>query len=246
MTAARADDTAVVVLVSGGGTNLQALIDATTSAEYGVTVTAVGADRYDIEGLSRAQRAGIPTFVCRVEDFATRGEWDVALTAQVAAYRPSFVVSAGFMKLLGAAFLAAHRTVNTHPALLPSFPGAHAVRDALAAGVTVTGCTGHLVDSGVDTGPVLAQRTVEVHEGDTEQVLHDRIKAVERPMLVELVGRLAREGFPEDGDRPDSSTSAMLATSPPPTSPPPTSPPPTSPPPTSPPQHTPDGKAPIS
>ena len=214
MTAARADDTAVVVLVSGGGTNLQALIDATASGEYGVRLAAVGADRYDIEGLSRAQRAGIPTFVCRVEDFATRGEWDVALTALVAAYRPSFVVSAGFMKLLGPAFLAAHRTVNTHPALLPSFPGAHAVRDALAAGVTVTGCTGHLVDAGVDTGPILVQRTVEVHDGDTEQTLHDRIKAVERPMLVELVGRLAREGLPADGDLPEPTTSAQLPPSP--------------------------------
>jgi phosphoribosylglycinamide formyltransferase-1 len=183
----------VVVLVSGSGTLLQALLDASLDPAYGVRVLAVGADRGDIEGLRRAERAGIETFVCRVGDFPDRGAWDAALAAEIAARGPDLVVTAGFLKLLGPQTLAGPPILNTHPALLPSFPGAHAVRDALAHGVKVTGTTAHLVDAGIDTGPILAQRAVEVLEGDTEESLHERIKVVERELLVEWVPRLAAE-----------------------------------------------------
>jgi len=183
---------AVLVLVSGSGTNLQALLDATADPAYGVRIVAVGADRDDIEGLRRAERAGIPTFVCRVGDFADRDAWDEALAGEVAAHAPDLVVSAGFMKILGPRALAAATVVNTHPALLPSFPGTHGVRDALAHGVRVTGCTCHYVDAGVDTGPIIDQRAVRVEDGDTVETLHERIKVVERAMLVDVVGRLVR------------------------------------------------------
>jgi phosphoribosylglycinamide formyltransferase-1 len=191
----------LVVLVSGSGTNLQALLDACTDPAYGATVVAVGADRSDIEGLRRAEKAGVPTFVCRVGDHATRTDWDAALTAAVAAHTPDLVVSAGFMKILGADFLAmfGNRCLNTHPALLPAFPGAHGVRDALAYGVRVTGCTVHLVDAGVDTGPIVAQAAVAVREDDDEDSLHERIKTVERNLLTEMVGRMSREGFRVEG-----------------------------------------------
>ena len=187
----------VVVLVSGGGTNLQALLDAAADPAYGVRVAAVGADREDIEGLARARRAGIPTFVCAVADHATREDWDAALTEQVAAYDPCLVVLAGFMRLTGAAFLARFggRTVNTHPALSPSFPGMHGPRDALAYGVKVTGATLFVVDAGVDTGPIVDQRAVPVADDDTVECLHERIKTAERQMLVDCVGRMVRDGF---------------------------------------------------
>ncbi|WP_112467874.1 phosphoribosylglycinamide formyltransferase [Streptomyces triticisoli] len=194
----------LVVLVSGSGTNLQALLDAIagTGAEaYGAAVVAVGADRDGIEGLARAERAGLPTFVRKVKDYGTREEWDAALAEAVAAYEPDLVVSAGFMKIVGKEFLARFggRFVNTHPALLPSFPGAHGVRDALAYGARVTGCTVHFVDDGVDTGPIIAQGVVEVRDEDDESALHERIKEVERRLLVEVVGRLARNGYRIEG-----------------------------------------------
>lgn len=190
-----AEPTRVVVLVSGSGTNLQALIDATADPAYGVRIVGVGADRAGITGLHRAAAAGIPAFVCRVEDHPTRAAWDEALAARIADHDPQFVVSAGFMKLLGPAVLGRWTVINTHPALLPAFPGAHAVRDALAAGATETGCTVHVVDAGVDTGPVLEQVRVPVLARDTEETLHERIKAVEHTLLVEVVGRVAREGI---------------------------------------------------
>jgi phosphoribosylglycinamide formyltransferase 1 len=193
----------LVVLVSGAGTNLQALLDACADPAYGAQVVAVGADRTEIAGLTRAEQAGVPTFVARIPDFATRADWDLALTERVAVHQPDLVVSAGFMKILGPAFLARFggRTVNTHPALLPAFPGAHAVRDALAYGVKVTGCTVHFVDEGVDTGPVIAQETVPVRWHDDEQSLHERIKQIERRLLIEVVGRLARDGWTQRDDR---------------------------------------------
>lgn len=191
----------VVVLVSGSGTNLQALLDATGDAAYGAEVVAVGADRTGIEGLARAERAGVPTFWHRVADFEDRAAWDAHFTAAVAAYEPDLVVLAGFMKLFGDAYLARFggRTLNTHPALSPSFPGMHGPADALAYGVKVTGCTLFVVDAGVDTGPIVAQAAVPVLDDDTPDSLHERIKVEERRMLVDAVGRIAREGFSVDG-----------------------------------------------
>ena len=187
----------LVVLVSGAGTNLQALLDACADPSYGAQVVAVGADRDGIEGLARAERAGIPTFVERVKDHPTRADWDVAVTAACEAHRPDLVVSAGFMKLAGEAFLAAYggRYLNTHPALLPAFPGMHGAADALEHGVKVAGATLFVVDAGVDTGPIVAQTAVPVEDDDDVETLHERIKVAERAMLVEAVGRMAREGF---------------------------------------------------
>nr|WP_229051775.1 phosphoribosylglycinamide formyltransferase [Aeromicrobium sp. Leaf350] len=197
------DATPVVVLVSGSGTNLQALLDACDDPAYGVRVAAVGADREGIAGLERAEAAGVPTFVLRVSDFETREAWDVALADRVAAHAPELVVLAGFMKLTGPAFLARFggRTLNAHPALSPSFPGMHGPRDALEHGVKITGATLFLVDEGVDTGPIVAQVAVPVLDDDTVDSLHERIKTSERGMLVEWVGRLARDGYSTDGRR---------------------------------------------
>ncbi|WP_352243846.1 phosphoribosylglycinamide formyltransferase [Lentzea sp. NBRC 105346] len=192
------DPARVVVLVSGSGTLMQALLDA---ADLPVEIVAVGADRENIEGLARAERAGVPSFVVKLRDHADRAAWDTALTKAVAEHEPDLVVSAGFMKILGPVFLARFggRMINTHPALLPAFPGAHGVRDALAYGVGVTGSTVHLVDAGVDTGPILAQEAVVVEPDDTEESLHERIKVVERRLLVDTVARLVREGCTVNG-----------------------------------------------
>jgi phosphoribosylglycinamide formyltransferase-1 len=193
----------VVVLVSGSGTLLQALLDAAVEPSYGVQVVAVGADRPGIPALERAQKAEVPTFVTRVADFGSRDHWDAALAAAAGAHEPDLVVSAGFMKLLGPRFLDRFRdrVVNTHPALLPSFPGMRAVRDALAHGVVITGCTLFVVDDGVDTGPIVAQVPVVVEADDDEASLHERIKTAERALLVGTVGRMARQGWTVDGRR---------------------------------------------
>ena len=193
----------IVVLVSGSGTNLQALLDATADPAYGARVVAVGADREGILGLERAEEAGVPTFVARVKDFTSRDRWDEALADKVAAFEPDLVVSAGFMKLLGPAFLARFggRTINTHPALSPSFPGMQGPADALDYGVKISGCTLFVVDEGVDTGAIVAQTAVPVEDDDTAESLHERIKVAERAMLVDTVGRMAREGFSVEGRR---------------------------------------------
>jgi phosphoribosylglycinamide formyltransferase 1 len=191
----------VAVLVSGTGTNLQALLDACAVDEYGATVVVVGADRHNTIAIDRAQQVGVPTFVLAVSDFADRAAWDDALAQAVAEHAPDLVVLAGFMKLVGKAFMArfGERIVNTHPALSPSFPGMYAVREALDYGVRVTGCTLFFVDDGIDTGPILAQRCVEVLDGDDDETLHERIKVVEREMLVDTVGAMAREGWTVTG-----------------------------------------------
>jgi phosphoribosylglycinamide formyltransferase-1 len=191
----------LVVLVSGTGTTLQALLDASAGQGYGAQVVAVGSDRPGVAGLDRATRAGIPTFTHRVADYPSRADWDRALTASCAAHQPDLVVSAGFMKLAGTGFLAAFsgRFINSHPALLPSFPGMHGVADALSYGVKVTGCTIFVVDEGVDTGPVIAQAAVPVRDDDDEAALHERIKVTERSLLAETVGRMAREGWSVQG-----------------------------------------------
>ncbi len=191
----------VVVLVSGAGTNLQALLDACTESSYGARVVAVGADRDDIEGLARADRAGVPTFVAKVDDYTSREHWDRALGDKVGAFEPDLVVSAGFMKLLSADFLERFLTLNTHPALCPAFPGMHGPRDALEHGVKVTGATLFVVDAGIDTGPIVAQVPVTVEEGDDVASLHERIKTAERAMLVDAVGRIARDGLSVEGRR---------------------------------------------
>lgn len=184
----------LVVLVSGTGTLLQALLDAQASGRLDATVEAVGSDRPGVAGLARAEAAGVPTFVHPLERGADRAAWDAGLTELVAAHAPDLVVSAGFLKLVGPTFLARFpgRMINTHPALLPSFPGLHGVRDALAAGVKVTGATVFLVDAGVDTGRILAQEAVRVLAGDDEESLHERIKVVERQLLVDTVNELAK------------------------------------------------------
>lgn len=193
----------LVVLVSGSGTNLQALLDACADPGYGAQVVAVGADREGILGLERAARAGVPTFVVRLADHATREEWDAALTEAVAAHEPDLVVLAGFMKLVGPAFLDAFggRTLNTHPALSPAFPGMTGPADALAYGVKVAGCTLFVVDAGVDTGAIVAQTAVPVEDDDTPETLHERIKVAERAMLTDSVGRIARDGLVVEGRR---------------------------------------------
>jgi phosphoribosylglycinamide formyltransferase 1 len=191
----------LVVLVSGTGTNLQALLDACADPAYGAQVVAVGADRFETLAVRRAQDAGIAVFEMAVSSYASRDEWDAALTDKVASYRPDLVISAGFLKLVGKAFLAEFggRFVNTHNALLPSFPGIHGPRDALAYGVKVTGATLFVVDEGVDTGAIVAQVAVPVEDRDDESALTERIKIAERAMLVDQVGRMAREGFTVDG-----------------------------------------------
>ena len=193
----RAHPARLVVLVSGGGSLLQALMDACEDPAYGAQVVAVGSDREGAGGLARAAAAGIPTFVCRVKDHPTREDWDAALTAEVALFEPDLVVSAGFLKLVGRTFLARFggRYLNSHNALLPAFPGIHGPRDALAYGVRITGATLFVVDEGMDTGAIVAQVAVPVLDDDTEETLTERIKQAERPQLVEYVGRMVREGY---------------------------------------------------
>jgi phosphoribosylglycinamide formyltransferase 1 len=191
----------LVVLVSGEGTNLQALIDAAQDPGYGASVVAVGSDRAGINGLTRAEQQDIPTFTVRIKDYENRMEWDKALAAECAKSEPDLIILAGFMKLVGAPFLAAFggRLINTHPALLPSFPGMHGARDALEYGVKVTGATLFIVNEGVDAGPIVAQACVPVDDDDDENTLHERIKVAERALLTDTVGRMVREGWSVTG-----------------------------------------------
>jgi phosphoribosylglycinamide formyltransferase-1 len=185
----------VVVLASGTGSLLASLIAAAV-ADFPARVVAVGADR-DCPAIGIAAAASLPAFVVRLADHPDRDAWDAAITEAAAAHSPDLIVSAGFMKILGPQFLSRFygRIVNTHPALLPAFPGAHGVADALAYGVKVTGCTVHLVDAGTDTGPILAQQPVPVLDGDDEETLHERIKVTERQLLVDVVAAMATRGM---------------------------------------------------
>jgi phosphoribosylglycinamide formyltransferase 1 len=191
----------LVVLASGAGTNLQALLDACANDAYAARVVAVGADRDGVSALARAGAAGVTTFTLRVQDFPRREDWDQALTTACAGFEPDLIVMAGFMKLVGADFLARFggRAINTHPALLPSFPGMHGVRDALDYGAKVSGCTVFFIDAGTDSGPIIAQAAVPVHDDDDEAALHERIKVAERSLLVDTVGRLVRYGWSVEG-----------------------------------------------
>lgn len=193
----------LVVLASGGGSNLAALLAAHDDAAYGARVVGVVSDKPDAGALTLAQDAGVASVVVAPKDFTDRAAWNDGVAEAVAVFRPDYVVLAGFMRILAPSFVDrfAGRIVNTHPALLPSFPGAHGVRDALAHGVRVTGCTVHVVDSGVDTGPIIAQAAVPVADDDDEASLHERIKVAERALLVETVGRVAREGLRIEGRR---------------------------------------------
>lgn len=182
---------------------MSALIAASAEPRYGGGVVGVVSDRADAPGLEKAREAGIPTAVVQLRDFAGRAQWDEAVAKAVGAFDPDLVVLAGFMRILGSPMLErwGGRIVNTHPALLPSFPGAHGVRDALEAGVKVTGCSVIIIDAGVDTGPILAQAAVDVRDNDTEESLHERIKHIERDLVVDTVGRMVREGWTVDGRR---------------------------------------------
>jgi len=184
----------LIVLASGTGSLLESILAAAVG-DYPARVVAVGTDR-DCRALEVAAAASLPSFTTRLGDHADRDAWDAAITEAAAAHRPDLVVSAGFMKILGPQFLSRFpgRVVNTHPALLPAFPGAHAVPDTLAYGVRVTGCTVHLVDAGMDTGPILAQEAVDVLDDDDESALHERIKVVERRLLVEVLAAMATRG----------------------------------------------------
>lgn len=182
----------VAVLISGTGSNLRALLDAAADPGYPARIVVVGADR-EADGLEHAEAFGIPTFTVPYEAYPSREEWGRELDAQLRAWNPDLVVLSGLMRLLPASVVAAWspRIVNTHPAYLPEFPGAHGVRDALTAGVTLTGASVIVVDDGVDSGPILAQERVSVLPGDDEHTLHDRIKPVERRLLIDVVRRVA-------------------------------------------------------
>jgi formyltetrahydrofolate-dependent phosphoribosylglycinamide formyltransferase len=191
----------LVVLASGEGTLLAHLIDACAAGQVDAEIVAVGADRFGTNAIRRAQAAGIETFVCRVTDYQDRDAWDKALTRTCAKLRPDLIVSAGFLKLFGPAFLGefAGRCINSHPALLPSFPGLHGIGDALAYGVKVTGCTVFLVDSGLDSGPIVAQAAVPVQDGDDEETLTERVKATERQLLSQTVADMIACGWSVSG-----------------------------------------------
>jgi phosphoribosylglycinamide formyltransferase-1 len=183
----------LVVLASGSGSTLQAVLDAASDPGFGGQVVAAGTDVKGCPAMDRAEATGVPTFAVQLHDFADRDAWNDALAEQIAAHRPDLVVLAGFMRLLAPSVVRRFRIVNTHPALLPAFPGAHAIRDALAAGVDTTGVTVHWVDEGIDTGPVITQVVVPVHPGDDEDSLRARIQLAEKPLYVNAIRQLCQE-----------------------------------------------------
>ena len=184
----------VVVLISGAGSNLRALLEATTAGDFPARIVAVGADN-DADGFSHADEFGVPSFTVVRSAFKSRDDWGTELLEQITAWNPDLVVCAGFMRILPPVVVAAlsPQLINTHPSLLPLYPGAHAVRDALAAGADTTGVTVHVVDEGVDTGPIIAQRSLDVRQGDTAESLHERVKTIERALLVSTVRDIATQ-----------------------------------------------------
>jgi phosphoribosylglycinamide formyltransferase-1 len=180
----------LLVLASGSGTTLQAVLD---DQMLGPLVVAAGTDVPGCPAMQRAQAAGVATFAVALRDFPDRAAWNVGFAETMAKYEPDLVVLAGFMRVLAPAVVTRFRIVNTHPALLPAFPGAHAIRDALAAGVTTTGVTVHWVDEGVDTGPVIARAAVPVEPGDDEDALRVRIQAAEKPLYLQALRQLCTE-----------------------------------------------------
>ena len=183
----------LVVLASGSGSTLQAVVDAVAEPDFPAEVVAAGTDRPGCGAMDRAAAAGIPTFALALPDFADRAEWDAALAAELERRQPDLVVLAGFMRVIAADTVQRFPMVNTHPSLLPSFPGAHAIPDALAHGVRLSGVTVHRVDAGLDSGPILAQAAVEVRADDTVDTLQERIQAVEKPLFVQAIRQLCRE-----------------------------------------------------
>jgi phosphoribosylglycinamide formyltransferase 1 len=182
----------LLVLASGTGSTLQAILDAAADPGFGATVVAAGSDVPGCGAMTRAEAAGVETFAVALRDYSTREAWNEALGAVIAGYRPDLVVCAGFMRVLGPSIVARFKILNTHPSLLPAFPGAHAVRDALAYGVKVSGVTVHWVDEGLDSGPILAQAAVPVDPGDDEESLRARIQAVEKPLYVQTISQLSQ------------------------------------------------------
>jgi formyltetrahydrofolate-dependent phosphoribosylglycinamide formyltransferase len=183
----------LVLMASGTGSTVQAILDAASDPAFEGDIVAAGTDVKGCAAMHRAELAGVPTFAVQLQDFADRPAWNAALAEQLDALRPDLVVLAGFMRVLGADVVRRFRFVNTHPSLLPAFPGAHAIRDALAAGVAVTGVTVHWVDEGVDTGPAIVAAEVPVEPGDTEDTLRTRVQSVERPLYVNAIRQLCRE-----------------------------------------------------
>jgi phosphoribosylglycinamide formyltransferase 1 len=185
--------TRLVVLASGTGSTLQAILDAAAASDFAAEVVAVGTDVPGCGAEQRAVAAGIVTFAVALGDYPDRAAWNDALAAVIASHTPDLVVLAGFMRVLAPSVVHRFRIVNTHPALLPAFPGAHAIRDALRAGVSTTGVTVHWVDDGVDTGPVIAQAEVPVQPDDDEQSLRARVQAAEKPLYVKVIRQLSSD-----------------------------------------------------
>lgn len=185
----------LVVLASGSGSTLQAVLDAVAAPDFPATVIAAGTDRPGCPAMARAEAMGVPTFAHALADYPRRADWDAALAAELAELKPDLVVLAGFMRVIAGDTVERFPMVNTHPSLLPSFPGAHAIPDALAHGVKLSGVTVHRVDAGLDSGPILAQAAVEVRPDDTEDSLRERIQAVEKPLFVQAIRQLCQEDF---------------------------------------------------
>jgi formyltetrahydrofolate-dependent phosphoribosylglycinamide formyltransferase len=181
----------LVILASGSGTTLQALLDADLPAE----VVAAGTDVAGCAAMARATAAGVATFTVVPADYPDRAAWNLGLADTLGSYQPDLVVLAGFMRILAPSVVRRFRIVNTHPSLLPAFPGAHALRDAIASGATETGVTVHWVDEGVDTGPVIAQASVRIEAGDDEDALRARVQAVEKPLFIDSITQLCKELF---------------------------------------------------